>query len=154
MAGSLALRVHRPQSDALWRVLTGAVNIGHTSQGSINQCYVSTITEENVRIDEALRKFWETENHSVEKPTLSIDEHHVMEHFFRHIVGTSEENLFFHCLWRLSMLITENQGSKPWQECTNWIVVKPFILAGGVFTPECWMLIIGSRASCEGTKVS
>ena len=31
----------------------------------------------------ALRKFWDTENHSIEKPTLSIDEHNVMDHFVK-----------------------------------------------------------------------
>ena len=37
-------------------VLAGAVHIRHhTSQSSANQCYISTITEENLRIDDALR---------------------------------------------------------------------------------------------------
>ena len=65
-------------------VLAGAVHIGqHTSQSSANQCYISTITEENLRIDDALRRFWETEDHNVNQPALSIDERIVIDHFVK-----------------------------------------------------------------------
>ena len=83
-AGGLTLQPHRQVSRRKFGlVLAGTVNMGQSPQGSTNQCYVSTITEENVKIDEAQWKFWKTENHSIEKPTLSTNEHNVMDHFVR-----------------------------------------------------------------------
>ena len=52
-------------------VLAGAVHIGHTSQGSNNQCYILTIMKENLRMDDALEEFrenqgpWQSKNLSL-----------------------------------------------------------------------------------------
>ena len=64
-------------------VLAGAVHLRHTSQDSTNLCYMSTIMKEDLRVDDVLKKFWEIEDHNVEQPALSIDEHTVVEHFNR-----------------------------------------------------------------------
>ena len=62
-------------------VLASAVHAGSTPQVSTNLCYMSTITEEDLRVDDMLKKFWEIEDHNVEQPALSIDECTVVDHF-------------------------------------------------------------------------
>ena len=62
-------------------VLASAVHLGHTSHGWTNLCHMSTISEENLKVDDILRKFWEIEDHNVKQPALSIDDHTEVDHF-------------------------------------------------------------------------
>ena len=45
--------------------------------------YISTITEENLRAEDILRKFWEIKYtyHDAKQPALSIDERTIVDHF-------------------------------------------------------------------------
>ena len=50
-------------------VLPGAVNIGHASWGSTNQCYMSTIAKENLRMDNSMKNFG---RHTVEISMVNL----------------------------------------------------------------------------------